>query len=74
MNKSIVVSAFLVLFFSTAIVRGQTSGHSVIETILSGYSAKMFTSEPVSDSEIGLILKFGFKVLCRIYTFQDHMP
>jgi nitroreductase len=55
------ISVFLVLLLGTAISKGQTTGNSVIDAIMSGYSARMFTSEPVSDSEIDLILKCGIK-------------
>jgi len=61
MNMKTVMSVFLVLFLGTAISKGQTTGNSVIDAIMSSYSARMFTSEPVSDSEIDLILKCGIK-------------
>ena len=61
MKKRTFLSAILVLLICSGILTGQTTGNSVIKTILSGYSAKNFTSEPVSDHDIDLILKCGIK-------------
>lgn len=61
MNKKTVALLFSVLFLGTGIIKGQTAGNCVTDVILSGYSARMFTSEPVSDSQIELILKCGLK-------------
>ena len=55
------ISVFLVLSLATGMISGQTTGNSVIDVILSGYTARKFTSEPVSDSNIDLILKCGLK-------------
>jgi nitroreductase len=55
------LSFFLVFLLSIEILKGQVSDNKVIDVILSGYSARMFTSKPVSDSEINLILKCGLK-------------
>jgi nitroreductase len=61
MNNKNVLSVILVSLLSTAILRGQASDNCVINTILSGYSVRMFTSEPVSDADIDLIIKCGIK-------------
>ena len=61
MYKKIVLSVFLILSIFTAVLKGQTTGNSAIDIILAGYSAKMFSSEPVSDKDIDLILKCGIK-------------
>lgn len=50
----------LIVLLSTAILKGQ-SGNVVAEVILSGYSAKAFTTEPVSDKDIHTILDCGNK-------------
>jgi len=49
------------ILMSSTILRGQNSGSSVTDVILKGYSARMYTSEPVSDQDIDLILKCGIK-------------
>ena len=51
----------LLMLFTVALLDGQTSGKSAIEVIMSGYSAKMFTSEPVTDQQLDLIMKCGIK-------------
>lgn len=61
MNEKPFVLAILALFFCAGISQGQTTSNCVSKTILSGYSAKKFTPEPVSDSDLGLILKCGIK-------------
>ncbi len=40
---------------------GQQTEKTVVETILSGYTARQFTSETVSDKDIDLILDCGIK-------------
>jgi len=54
--------AFL-LVFSLLLVGayGQSVTNEVINTILNGYSARAYTSEPVSDKDIELILDCGVK-------------
>lgn len=54
------ISVFL-LVSGTAILFGQNTGSNVTDVIMSGYSARMFTSEPVSDQDLDLILKCGIK-------------
>jgi len=61
MNKKITIQIFAVLFSITALLRGQTTGNQLADVILSGYSVRMFSSEPVSDNDIELILKCGIK-------------
>lgn len=55
------LSIFLVLFLATGMLPGQKTGNPVTDAILTGYTARKFTSEPVSDSNIELILKCGIK-------------
>jgi len=55
------LTVLLAACFVAATAGGQTTGNPVTETILSGYSARMFASEPVSDSDIDLILRCGIK-------------
>lgn len=61
MSKKTVISVLLVLFSGLVILRAQTSGNKVIDVMLKSYSAKIFTTIPVSDSEIDLIVKCGIK-------------
>jgi nitroreductase len=61
MNGKTTISVFLMLMLSISVSRGQNAGKSATEVILSSYSAKMFTSEPVSDQNLDLILKCGIK-------------
>ena len=51
---------FSALFISAAL-NGQTSGSCVIDAILSGYSVRAYTSVPVTDQQLDLILKCGIK-------------
>ena len=51
----------LTLLLSSVLLKGQNAGNDVTDVILNGYSARMFTSEPVSDQDIDLILKCGIK-------------
>ncbi len=61
MNKKTVMSVLLVLYLGTGILKGQAAGNCVTDVITSGYTARMFTSDPVTDSQIDLILKCGLK-------------
>jgi nitroreductase len=61
MKKLIIVSAILVYCLSTGIINGQNTGNSTIDVILTGYTARKMTTEPVTDSQIDLILKCGMK-------------
>ncbi len=47
---------FLVLFLVTGILTGQTNGNCVVDAILSSYTARTFTDEPVSDSDFDCAL------------------
>ena len=48
----------LLLCFS---VYGQNATNEVINTILNGYSVRAYSSEPVSDQDIELIIDCGVK-------------
>jgi nitroreductase len=61
MKKLIIVSALLVYCLCTGVIFGQTTGNSTIDVILSGYTARKMAPEPVTDSQIDLILKCGMK-------------
>jgi nitroreductase len=51
----------IALLFSSVILKGQNAVKSVTDVILNGYSVRMFSSEPVSDQDLDLILKCGIK-------------
>ncbi|MBN2862919.1 MAG: nitroreductase family protein [Bacteroidales bacterium] len=61
MYKKTLVSLLMVLFTGTLILKGQPTGNSTVDLLMSAYSARMFTSDPVSDSDLDLILKCGLK-------------
>lgn len=61
MYKKSVISVLVVLLAGTLTLKSQSNGNNVIDVILSGYSAKMFITKPVSDSETDLIVKCGMK-------------
>jgi nitroreductase len=61
MVKRSLVAAFLILVSGTATLKSQTVGSNTIDVILAGYSAKIFTTIPVSDSQIDQVVKCGMK-------------
>jgi nitroreductase len=52
---------FVVVILSGQLMTGQSSGNAVIDQLLSAYSPRNFTSEPVTDQQLDLILKCGIK-------------
>jgi nitroreductase len=61
MVRRSLVAVFLILIFGTATLKSQTVGSNTIDVILAGYSAKIFTTLPVSDSQIDQVIKCGMK-------------
>ena len=59
MKTRLSILIFAILFAFD--IYGQDTENTVIETILSGYTAREFTSETISDQDIDLILKCGMK-------------
>jgi hypothetical protein len=55
------LSLFLIALLAGGQLNGQVSGSYVIDAILSGYSVQKYTSEPVTDQQLDLILKCGIK-------------
>ena len=51
----------VVFILSAQALRGQSSGNQVVDLLLSAYSPRTFTTEPVTDQQIDLILKCGIK-------------
>lgn len=58
--KTILTSLF-VLLLSVSQLNGQSSGNSVTDLLLSAYSPRNFTTVPVTDQQLDLILKCGIK-------------
>lgn len=58
--KTRICFSVLLLLLAFA-VQSQPTGNPVVQTILSGYSAKNFIAEPVSEHDINLILECGIK-------------
>jgi len=55
------LSLLVIAFFAVSKLFGQSTDNCVTNVILSGYSEKVYTSEPVSDEQLDLILKCGIK-------------
>ena len=55
------VSLFAIALFAIAQLQGQVSDNCVASAILSAYSERAYTSEPVTDAQLGLILECGIK-------------
>jgi nitroreductase len=58
--KSTIPIVILALFAAVEL-SGQASDNSVTSLILSGYSERAYTTEPVTDQQLELILKCGIK-------------
>jgi nitroreductase len=50
-----------VAILSSGQLMGQSSGNYVIDAILSGYSVRKYSTQPVTDKQLDLILKCGIK-------------
>ena len=59
-TKSSLLLIVLVLF-TVQLTRGQSAGNAVTDLLLSAYSPRNFTAEPVTDQQLDLILKCGIK-------------
>lgn len=51
----------IVVFLTVTNLFSQSAGSCVIDALLSGYSERAYTSEPVTDQQAGLILQCGIK-------------
>ncbi len=61
MKTKSLTTLLIAIMLSSALLKGQSEAGSVTDVILNGYSARNFTSEPVSDKDLELILKCGIK-------------
>lgn len=56
-----ILTLLLVAILAGGQLKGQASGNCVTDAILTGYSVRSYTSEPVTDQQLDLILKCGIK-------------
>ena len=52
---------FVLVLFTIQVTRGQSAGNAVTDLLLSAYSPRNFTAEPVTDQQIDMILQCGIK-------------
>ena len=57
----VILLLFAIALFSITTMYAQTSDTCCINVLLTGYSKKMYTSEPVTDQQLDFILKSGIK-------------
>jgi nitroreductase len=55
------LSLLVIAFFTVSKLFGQTTDNCVTSVLLSGYSEKAYTTAPVTDEQLELILKCGIK-------------
>lgn len=55
------LSLIVIALFAVSKLYGQASDNCVANVILSGYSERAYTSDPVTDQQLDLILKCGVK-------------
>lgn len=55
------LSLITMLFIGASALNGQSTGNPVVDVILSGYSQKAFSTVPVTDQQLDLIIKCGMK-------------
>jgi nitroreductase len=51
----------LITILAAGQLKGQATGNAVVDAILTGYSVRNYTTQPVSDKQLDLILKCGIK-------------
>lgn len=56
-----IFSFLFIVVLAAGQLNGQVSGNNVTDVILTGYSVKDYSSVPVTDQQIDLILKCGIK-------------
>jgi nitroreductase len=55
------LSLLVIVFFTVSKLFGQATDNCVTSVILSGYSERAYTTAPVTDEQLDLILKCGIK-------------
>ena len=61
LNMKIKLIIPVLVFFAISNLHGQISDNCVTDAIMSGYSERTYTSEPVTTQQLDLILKCGIK-------------
>lgn len=61
MKRKTISLLLITLLSGSVILKGQNSASSVTDVILNSYSVRTFSSEPVSDQDLEIILKCGIK-------------
>ena len=61
MTRKVLFAVIAILAAGTLLLNGQTTAVSASDVILSGYSVKSFSTDPVSDGNIETILRCGMK-------------
>jgi nitroreductase len=55
------LSLLVIILFAASAMNGQTPSNCVAQVIFTAYSEKAYSSEPVTDEQLDLILKCGIK-------------
>jgi nitroreductase len=55
------LSLLIIVLFSASAMNGQTSENCVVQELFKAYSEKAYSTEPVTDQQLDLILKCGIK-------------
>jgi nitroreductase len=55
------ISLVVICFLIVPVLQGQVSDNCVANTLLTAYSERAYTSEPVTEQQLDLILKCGIK-------------
>jgi nitroreductase len=55
------LSVFCVILFTAVTLKGQTADNCVTQVIMKGYSEKSYSTTPVTDLQLDVILKCGLK-------------
>lgn len=61
MKTKTILLLFVITLISCQIMTGQTAGNKVVDQLLAAWSPRNFTSEPVTDQQLDLILQCGIK-------------
>ena len=55
------LALIVIVFFTALKLFGQTSDNCLVNTLLTCFSERAYTTEPVTDEQLGLVLKCGIK-------------
>jgi nitroreductase len=60
-DMKIKLSLLAIILFAASAINGQNAENCVAQVILTSYSEKAYSSEPITDQQLDLILKCGIK-------------